>query len=114
MNLILEELYLLGYGLPSENFALGYERDIRILIRNLVTSGYHFALVGTCTNSDQGSQVKVFISDIVPDYSTKEEVISDTMDHSKLVPRNNLASITYTQPMIGNEGEAKLSFLLWR
>lgn len=114
MNLVLEELYLLDSGLPWENFALGYERDIRILIRNLVTSGYHFALMGSYTNSGKNRRYTVFISDIVPEYSSKEEASSDSMDYSKEIPRNNLASVQYKQPMIGIDGEAELTFFLWR
>jgi hypothetical protein len=114
MNIILEELYLLNSGVPSHNFALGYERDIRILIRNLVTSSYHFALVGTFTGSESGRENKIFISDIMPDYSSKEDASSDGTDYSQNVPKDDLASISYTQPMIGNDGEAELSFLLWR
>lgn len=114
MNLILEELYLLDWGLPSENFALGYERDISILIRNLVASGYHFALKGTYTNINRNKEYVVFISDLVPNYSSKEEAESDTTDYSQLVPKSNLASIKYTQPIFGDGGDADIYFFLWR
>jgi hypothetical protein len=112
MNLILEELYLIRAGIPPENLVLGYERDIQILIENLVTSSYHFAIMGTYTKYDL--VIKVFISDIVPNYSSMEQVRSDGTDYSQLVPKNNLASVVNSQPMIGGEGEAELSFLLWR
>jgi hypothetical protein len=114
MNLILEELYLIRAGLPSENFALGYEKDIKICIENLVTSSYHFAITGKYTRYNLDTDIEVFISDIVPNYSSTEEVKSDNIDYSQLVPKNNLASIVNSQPMIGGEGEAELSFLLWR
>jgi hypothetical protein len=114
MNLILEELYLLDYGLPNENFALGYEQDIKTLIRNLVTSNYHFALKGTYTNPSSNKESTVFISDLVPDHSSKDEVKADKTDYSEEMPKNNLASIMYTQPMTGRDGEAELCFFLWR
>ncbi len=112
MNLVLEELYLIRPGLPSENFALGYEKDIKILIGKLVRSGYHFAITGKYQRYDM--VISVFISDIVPNYSTKEEARSDETDYFKLVPNNNLACISHSQPMVGGLGEAELSFLLWR
>jgi hypothetical protein len=114
MNLILEELYLLNFGLSKECFILGYNHDIKVIIRNLVTSNYHFALQGTFTNESTNKDYLVFISDIVPDYETKEKFRSDKTDYSKQVPRNNLAAVLHTQPMIGIQGEAEISFLLWR
>jgi hypothetical protein len=112
MNLLMEELYLIRAGIPSENFALGYERDIKIAMRNLVITHYNFALTGSCKKNNK--VISVFISDIVLNYSTKEEARSDEIDYSQLVPKNNLASIRNTQPMIGGQGEAEISFLLWR
>jgi hypothetical protein len=114
MNLVLEELYLIRAGLPSENFALGYEKDITILIRNLVKSGYHFAITGKYIRYNQDTDIDIFISDLVPNYSTKDEAGSDETDYSQLVPKNNLASIRHSQPMIDGRGEAELYFLLWR
>ena len=38
MNLILEELYLLNFGISKESFILGYNQDIKVLIRNLIRS----------------------------------------------------------------------------
>jgi hypothetical protein len=114
MNLILEELYLLNFGISKESFILGYNHDIKVLIRNLVTSDYHFALKGTFINESTNKDYLVFISDIVPDYETKEEFRFDKSDYSKQVPRNNLAAVLHTQPMIGIQGEAEISFLLWR
>jgi hypothetical protein len=86
MNLILEELYLIRAGIPPENFVLGYERDIQMLIENLVTSSYHFAITGKYTRYNRDTDIEVFISDIVPNYSAKEEAKSDTIDSSQLVP----------------------------
>lgn len=114
MNLILEELYLTDFGLPIENFVLGYEQDIKVLIRNLVISNYHFALRGTYTNPSNYKESKVFISDLVPDYSSKEEAQADKTDYFRYIPKNNLACIIHTQPMIGKDGEAELCFFLWR
>jgi hypothetical protein len=114
MNLVLEELALLDYGVLKENFAFGYERDIKLLIRNLVTPGYHFALKGSYTNEGNNKNHIVFISDIIPDYKTMNELRSDKTDYVKQVPRNNLANVEHTQPMIGTSGEATISFLLWR
>lgn len=114
MNLILEELFQLNFGISKESFILGFNQDIKVLIRNLVRSDYHFALQGTFTNESTNKDYLVFISDIIPDYKTKEEFRSDKIDYSKQVPRNNLAAVLYTQPMIGIQGEAEISFLLWR
>jgi hypothetical protein len=114
MNLILEELYLLDSGLPRVNFALGYEQDIKILLRNLIVPNYHFALKGIYTSGSSNRSSLVFISDIVPDYISREEAKQDTNDYSQLVPKNNLASIRHTQPGIGSNGDAIIHFLLWR
>lgn len=114
MNLILEELYLLNFGISKESFILGYNHDVKVMIQNLVASDYHFALQGTFTNESTKKDYLVFISDIIPDYETKEQFRFDKIDYSNQVPRNNLAAVQYTQPMIGIEGEATISFLLWR
>jgi hypothetical protein len=114
MNLILEELYQLNFGISKESFVLGFNHDIKILIRNLVRTDYHFALQGTFSNGSTNKDYLVFISDIVPDYKTKEEFRKDKNDYSQQVPRSNLAAVTHTQPMIGIQGEAEISFLLWR
>jgi hypothetical protein len=114
MDLILEELYLLNSGVQKENFAFGYERDIKILIRNLVIPGYHFALKGSFTNETNNRDYVVFISDIVPDYQSKMDLLSDKIDYPNQVPRNNLANVEHSQPMIGTSGEATISFLIWR
>lgn len=114
LSLVLEELYLLDDGVPKENFVLGYEKDIRILIKNLVTHQYHFALQGFYQNETKNQGYGIFISDIVPNYATKEEVILDQTDYAQLMARSNLASIRFTLPMIGKSGDAVIIFSLWR
>jgi len=114
LSLILEELYLMDDGVPKENFVLGYEQDIKILIRNLVTLQCHFSLQGFYKNETKDKGYNIFISDIVPDYATKEEVILDQTDYTALMPRSNLASTRVTMPMIGKSGEVLITFSIWR
>lgn len=114
LSLLLEELCLLDDGVPKENFVLGYEQDIKILIRNLVTSNHHFALQGFYKNESTNEGYRIFISDIVPNYETKEEAILDQTDYSQLMPRSNLASTRLTLLMIGKSGDAEIAFYLWR
>lgn len=114
LSLLLEELYLLDDGVPKVNFVLGYEQDIKTLIRNLVTTNHHFALQGFYKNESKNEGYNVFISDIVPNYQTKEEAILDQTDYSQLMPRSNLASTRFTLPMIWKGGCAELTFSLWR
>jgi len=109
----LEELYLLDDGVPEENFALGFEKDMKILARNLVTPNYHFTLSATYNNMDTGTAFLVFISDILPNYETKEEAMGDDADYSKTVPDDNLVTVQRTFPMMGKQGEATVSFSLW-
>ncbi len=113
LSLILEELYLLNCGVPKENFVLGYEQDIKILLKNLVTSSHHFALQGYNLNESNKEEYRIFISDIVPDYDSKEEALQDKTDYSQLMPRGNLATIQMTLPMIGTSQDAQISFSLW-
>jgi hypothetical protein len=113
MNLILEELYLLNHGVPKGNFVMGYEHDIKILIQKLIPTHYHFALSGSYFKSDKKTEHKIFISDLVPDYSSKEEVLSDKTVYRELMPRSNLASCGFTMPMVGISGEAELFFYIW-
>ncbi|UCG70893.1 MAG: hypothetical protein JSV09_07825 [Thermoplasmata archaeon] len=114
LYLLLEELYLMDDGVPKYNFVLGYEQDIKILIINLVTPVHHFALSGHFTNESKNEDYNIFISDMVPDYESKEEAILDNTDYGELMPRSNLASTHYTLPMIGKDGEAQITFSLWR
>ncbi len=114
LSLILEQLYLMDDGVPNENFVLGYEQDIKILIRNLVTLQYHYALQGFYKNETKNEGYNIFISDIVPNYVTKEEVIQDQTDYSASMPRSNLASTRVTMPMIGKSGEVIITFSIWR
>lgn len=113
LNLLLEELYLLDDGVPEENFALGFEKDITILARNLVLPNYHFALSATYSNMDTGTGFLVFVSDILPDYLTKEEAREDGTDYPRSIPQDNLATVQMTFPMMGKQGEATVSFSLW-
>jgi hypothetical protein len=113
LTLILEELYLLDYGVPKENFALGYEKDIETLTRNLVVSSYHFAIVGYYLNESANAEHIIFISDIVPDYSTKTEASLDGTDYTQSMPRSNLASSEITMPLIDKDEDAKITFSLW-
>ena len=113
LSLILEELYLLDDGVPKENFVLGYEQDIKTLIRNLVTSNHHFALQGFYKNESKNECYYMFISDNVPYYETKQEAMMDQTDYSQLVPRTNLASTRFTLPMIQKSGCAEITFSLW-
>lgn len=114
LGLILEELYLMDDGVPKQNFVLGYEHDIKVLMRNLITSNYHFALQGFYENVSKDEGYGVFISDMIPNYETKEEVMLDQTDYAQLMPRSNLASTQLILPMIGKSGEAVLTFFLWR
>jgi hypothetical protein len=113
LNLLLEELYLLDDGVPEDNFALGFEKDITTLGRNLVTPNYHFALSATYNNMDTETEFTVFISDIVPDYETKEEARGDDTDHTLSIPQDNLITVQRTFPMMGKRGDATVSFSLW-
>jgi hypothetical protein len=114
LYLLLEELYLMDDGVSKYNFVLGYEHDIKILIRNLVTPVYHFALSAHFTNHSKGEDYFVFISDIVPDYESKEEALNDNTDYRESMPRSNLASTHYSLPMMGKDGEVQITFSLWR
>lgn len=114
LNLILEELYLLDNGVPKENFALGYEKDIKILARNLMKSPYHFAMEGRYAGEDNNVASTVFISDTIPDYSTKDEARLDETDYAQLIPKSNLASTRISMPMIVKSGEAEITFSIWR
>ncbi|UCE73449.1 MAG: hypothetical protein JSV56_10515 [Methanomassiliicoccales archaeon] len=113
LNLILEELYLLDEGVQKHNFVLGFENDIKVLLRNLVNPVYHFALQGTFFNESKNQEYMVFISDIVPDYQLKEEATLDHNDYVNMIPRSDLTSTGFTLPMIGKSGEARVSFSLW-
>jgi hypothetical protein len=113
MTLILEELYLLDCGVPKENFALGYEKNIKILARNLVASSYHFAIEGYYQNESTNAEYFIFISDIVPDYSTKTEASGDSTDYTQSMPRSNLASCEIVMPLIDKDEDAQITFSLW-
>lgn len=114
LYLLLEELYLMDDGVSKYNFVLGYEHDIKTLIRNLVTPVYHFALSGYFKNESTSEEYIVFISDVVPVYESKEEALLDDTDYREMMPRSNLASTHYTLPMIGKVGEAQITFSIWR
>ena len=114
LSLIMEELYLLDEGVPNKNFVLGYEQDVKTLIRNLITSSYHFALQGHYKNESKYEINTIFISDMVPDYLTKEEAKNDQSDYSKTMPTGNLVSTQLSFPMIGKTGEAIITFSIWR
>ncbi len=113
LNLLLEELYLLDDGVPKDNFALGFEKDMTILARNLVLSNYHFALSTIYDDLNTDKTFQVFISDIIPNYETKEDAQDDDTDYSRSIPKNNLATVQMTFPMMGKQGEATVSFSLW-
>jgi hypothetical protein len=113
LTLILEELYLLDFGVPKENFALGYEKDIKTLTRNLVAGFYHFAIMGYYLNESANAANIIFISDIVPDYSTKTEAKMDNTDYTQSVPRNNLASCEIAMPLIDKDNDTQITFSLW-
>jgi hypothetical protein len=113
LNLLLEELYLLDDGVPEENFALGFEKDITILARNLVLPNYHFVLTANYDDLNSDHTFLVVISDIKPHYETKEEVLDDDTDYSKTIPDDNLVTVQMTFPMMGKQGEAAVSFSLW-
>ena len=114
MNLLLEELYLRDCGVPKENFVLGFNGDITILARNLVTPNFHFAITAIFNNQNTGMSHHIFISDIIPTYQTKKEAQEDDYDYSKSVPKNNLASVQKTLPMMGKEGDVTLTSSIWR
>jgi hypothetical protein len=113
LTLILEELYLMDFGVPEENFALGYEKDIKTLTRNLVASSYHFAILGHYLNESANAEHIIFISDIIPDYTTKTEASLDGTDYTQSMPRSNLASCEIVMPLIDKGEDAKITFSLW-
>ncbi len=113
MTLIIEELYLLDCGVAKENFALGYEKDIETLARNLVVTSYHFAIEGYYLNESSNVGYGVFISDIVPDYNTKAQAKIDKTDHAQSVPTSNLASIEAAMPLFNGIGDALITFSIW-
>ncbi|UCE36078.1 MAG: hypothetical protein JSW00_11020 [Thermoplasmata archaeon] len=113
LNLIIEELYLMDDGVPKWNFVMGYEKDIKKLIGNLILSSYHFALQGYYLNETKNEGYSIFISDIVPNYDTKDKAQNDKTDYIQMIPRDNLATIQMTLPMVGKSGEAKITFSLW-
>jgi hypothetical protein len=112
LNLLLEELYLLACGVPEENFALGFEWDIRVMARNLVTPNFHFAL-SAIYNDVETEKFRVFISDIVPSYESKEEARMDNIDYPDTIPHDNIATVQMTFPMVGKPGDATVSFSIW-
>lgn len=113
LTLIVEELYLLDFGVPKENFALGYEKDIKTLTRNLVAGSYHFAMVGYYQNVSTNAEHIIFISDIVPDYSTKTEASEDSTDYTQSMPRSNLAGCEIAMPLIDKGEDVQITFSLW-
>ena len=91
-----------------------FEKDITILGRNLVLPNYHFVLSATHDDWDTGMVFTVFISDIIPDYETKEEAREDDTEYLLSIPQDNLATVQMTFPMMGKQGDATVSFSLWR
>lgn len=113
LTLILDELYLLDDDLPREHFEMGYERHIRILARNLIISSYHFSLLAAYNGPDPGGECNLLISDIMPEPCSGEEGDLVTAAGVPPIPRDNLASVQMTFPMVGKPGDVTITLSLW-
>jgi hypothetical protein len=113
-NLILEEMLLMNSGVPRENFMLGYEKDIKLILNKLMRSGYHYALCAIICKDGELETCELLISDMAPDYGSKDEATSDVTDYKQLIPRDNLIATQWNYPMMDMEEEVQVTFYVWQ
>ncbi len=113
-NLILEEMFLMNSGVPRENFMLGYEKDIKMTFDKLIRSGYHYAIHAVLSKEGELGTCELLISDLTPEYESKDEAFNDDTNYHELIPRDNLIASQWSNPLVDMEGEVQVTFYIWR